>query len=199
MRPKSVSQRTRLAAALLSIVALYVLFAPDRSRPDYPLHAEASPAQLTAVEVFFDPFYPIPKLVYLKDDAATALLAMKEEAKRAGIDLVPLSGFRTLAYQQALYLKKAARLGTTQTLRAIAPAGHSEHHTGYAVDFAVLSDGQYQINSSFAESSQYRWLTTHAGRFGFELSYPGDRSGTNFEPWHWRFVGTASARLEFSR
>ena len=43
-----------------------------------------------------------------------------------------------------------------------------------------------------AASAPYRWLAANAARFGFEQSFPaGNAQGVKWEPWHWRWVGTA--------
>lgn len=78
---------------------------------------------------------------------------------------------------------------------SVAPAGHSEHTTGYAIDFAVRpSPNCPDIEACMAVTPQARWLTANATRFGFELSFPpGNGQGVKWEPWHWRWVGTTAA------
>lgn len=78
---------------------------------------------------------------------------------------------------------------------SVAPAGHSEHTTGYAIDFAVRpSPNCPDIEACMAVTPQARWLTANATRFGFELSFPpGNRQGVKWEPWHWRWVGVTAA------
>mgnify|MGYP003353772201 CR=1 FL=1 len=45
-----------------------------------------------------------------------------------------------------------------------------------------------------AEAVLHDWLKAHANRFHFELSFPqGNRQGVSYEPWHWRFEGSAEA------
>lgn len=91
---------------------------------------------------------------------------------------------------------------------SVAPAGHSEHTTGYAIDFAVRpSPNCPDIEACMAVTPQARWLNANAPRFGFELSFPpGNRQGVKWEPWHWRWVGTsatapgaAKARFTFAK
>jgi protein involved in polysaccharide export with SLBB domain len=52
------------------------------------------------------------------------------------------------------------------------------------------------IRAEGENSAVFKWLNTHAARFGFELSHKGDKE-VCFEPWHWRFVGDAKARNVF--
>lgn len=91
---------------------------------------------------------------------------------------------------------------------SVAPPGHSEHTTGYAIDFAVRpSPNCPDIEACMAATPPARWLLANAPRFGFELSFPpGNRQQVKWEPWHWRWVGAtadtpgaAKARLIFVR
>ena len=96
------------------------------------------------------------------------------------------------------------------SLRAIsvAPPGHSEHATGYALDVAIRpANGCGDTEGCMAAKPLYRWLVANAPRFGFEQSFPaGNKQGVKWEPWHWRWVGTtahapgaAKARFFFAR
>ncbi len=91
---------------------------------------------------------------------------------------------------------------------SVAPPGHSEHTTGYALDFAVRpSPGCPDAEACMAALPAARWLVANAPRFGFELSFPpGNRQQVKWEPWHWRWVGTradapgaAKARFIFAK
>ena len=38
----------------------------------------------------------------------------------------------------------------------------------------------------FENTNAYKWLTSHAQDFGFELSFPPNNlQGVSYEPWHW--------------
>lgn len=78
---------------------------------------------------------------------------------------------------------------------SVAPPGHSEHTTGYAIDFAVRpSPNCPDAEACMAATPAARWLLANGPRFGFELSFPpGNRQQVKWEPWHWRWVGTAAA------
>jgi zinc D-Ala-D-Ala carboxypeptidase len=78
--------------------------------------------------------------------------------------------------------------------KSVAPPGYSEHHTGYAVDLADAN----QDFLDFGNSPAFRWMRLHAHEFGFELSFPhNNRQGVDYEPWHWRFVGSPQAAKTF--
>ncbi|MEL6556038.1 MAG: M15 family metallopeptidase [Cyanobacteria bacterium J06621_11] len=136
----------------------------------------------------------------LHADAAQALLEMVAAARVEGIWLVPASGYRTIAQQRTLFSAQIAKKGSPEEAATVsAPPGYSEHHTGYAID---LTDGTLpqtqDISDAFAETAAYQWLVANASTYGFELSFPEDNEqGIAFEPWHWRYVGTAEAQALF--
>ncbi|MBI3182107.1 MAG: D-alanyl-D-alanine carboxypeptidase family protein [Myxococcales bacterium] len=105
---------------------------------------------------------------YMRTDAAKAFLAMQQAARRAGISLPALSGFRTMAEQQTLYQKY---LNGTGNLAA--RPGYSNHQNGISMDIGNV--GGYG-------TATYRWLQQNASRFGFANDVRG-------EYWHWTFRG----------
>lgn len=74
---------------------------------------------------------------------------------------------------------------------ASAPPGHSEHATGYAIDFGTRDRrGCPDADACFAATAMGKWLLANASRYGFELSFPaGNQQRVKWEPWHWRWVG----------
>lgn len=117
--------------------------------------------------------------------AATAWLSMREAAAAAGIDLLLISGFRSVDFQAALIRAKLQRgLSLDEVLRVNAPPGYSEHHTGRAVDIGAT--GCAALDEEFERTPAYGWLLGQAAQFGFALSYPrGNGEGFLYEPWHW--------------
>jgi D-alanyl-D-alanine carboxypeptidase len=54
------------------------------------------------------------------------------------------------------------------------------------------------LSSSFESTPAFNWLKANANRFHFRLSFPqGNSQGVNYEPWHWRFEGSAEALRTF--
>jgi zinc D-Ala-D-Ala carboxypeptidase len=137
---------------------------------------------------------------YLQSEAAVAFMQMVQAASQAGIQLVPISGFRDTALQSQLFEAQVARRGSeVEAARISAPPGHSEHHTGYAID---IGDGAYpetDTEVSFEQTPAYAWLRQNASQFGFELSFPaGNAQGVSYEPWHWRFVASPQSNQTFA-
>jgi zinc D-Ala-D-Ala carboxypeptidase len=136
----------------------------------------------------------------LHRDAAEALLAMQDAARVDGIDVVLLSGFRSLALQQQLFfeVKSERNQSALERARVSAPPGYSEHSTGYAVDLGDGAAPQTNLSQAFDQTAAFLWLKANAARFHYVLSFPpGNAQGVNYEPWHWRFEGSAQALRVF--
>ena len=131
----------------------------------------------------------VGRMQRLTPAAARQWQAMVEAAAVEGVTLLIVSGFRSYEYQAALIRKKInAGQAITDILEVNAAPGHSEHHTGLAVDIAT--PGSRPLTEEFDESAAFRWLEEHAGRFGFSMSYPRDNPwGIIYEPWHWAMNG----------
>jgi D-alanyl-D-alanine carboxypeptidase len=122
---------------------------------------------------------------WLQPRAARALAALRASATRDRVDLQIVSAFRSIEYQLGILERKlAAGQDIDQILRVSAAPGYSEHHSGRCVD--LTTPGYAVLEQEFERSPAFGWLTTHAGRHGFTLSYPhGNHHGIAFEPWHW--------------
>lgn len=155
-------------------------------------HAYAEAATNTLV--------PLPSApnVKLQPAAVAAAEAMVLAAQADGINLLPLSGFRSHADQQFLFFQIKANLGESAVARAevSAPPGYSEHHTGYAIDFGDGSVPHSHVQASFERTPAFRWLQENAPQYNFELSFP-KAGAVSYEPWHWRFVGDSNSLETF--
>ncbi|MEH2251220.1 M15 family metallopeptidase [Nostoc sp.] len=132
------------------------------------------------------------KGIRMRKAAARKFEEMVTAARSAGVILVPISGFRSVKDQEQLFFGLGAQRNQTPAERAAlsAPPGHSEHHTGYAVDIGDGAIPATNLQTNFDNTKAYRWLQANAARFSFEMSFPKDNlQGVSYEPWHWRFVG----------
>jgi D-alanyl-D-alanine carboxypeptidase len=140
--------------------------------------------------------------IQLRTAAAEQFRAMVIAAQADGVNLVPVSGFRSVAEQKRLFFDVKAQRGQVATERAevSAPPGYSEHHTGYAVDIGDGSRPEANLSTRFEATAAFQWLQSNAARFSFELSFPqGNPQGVKYEPWHWRFVGDQQSLETFYR
>jgi LAS superfamily LD-carboxypeptidase LdcB len=165
--------------------------------PSHPLYKEPAETELVVV----GKYRQTDREVKLRADAAGALLGLMTQAQAAGVTIIPISGFRTIAYQESLFQRAVVKYGSEDAaVRWVGRAGHSEHHTGLVVDLGEEESPACDVEPSFEKTRAFRWLQTNAAHFGFELSYPRDNPrGVHYEPWHWRFIGTPEAKQIFQR
>ncbi|MGI9290360.1 MAG: M15 family metallopeptidase [Gammaproteobacteria bacterium] len=116
---------------------------------------------------------------------AAAWQAMQNVAAEDGVELVLVSGFRSIEYQAGL-IRNKLEVGQEidSILKVNVAPGYSQHHTGNAVDIAT--PGFKPLQEDFEASPAFVWLRDNAIQFGFTLSYPRDNpEGIIYEPWHW--------------
>ena len=165
--------------------------------PSHPLYKEPAETELVVV----GKYRQTDREVKLRAEAAEALLGLMTQARAAGVAIIPISGFRTIAYQESLFQRAVVKYGSEDAaVRWVGRAGHSEHHTGLVVDLGDEDDPTCDVEPPFEETPAFHWLQENAARFGFELSFPRNNPrGVNYEPWHWRFVGTPKAKQIFQK
>ena len=104
-----------------------------------------------------------------------------------GDRVIIVSGHRTTDYQQNLYDNQV-------TENYVAIPGHSEHHTGLAVDLKVYTSKQKTVE--FREDEQ-AWMEANCANYGFVVRYDGAKfelTGILDETWHFRYVGKPHAQ-----
>lgn len=130
----------------------------------------------------------------LRAEAARAIgeLAAAAEAEGAGW-LGNASSFRSVSSQADIFQWHIDEYGLDAAEAQSARPGHSEHHTGWAIDLVACdTDGSCGSMEEFGQTPQGQWVAQNAHRFGFVVRYEADRSdvsGYMHEPWHLRYVG----------
>lgn len=109
-----------------------------------------------------------------------------------------VSCHRGVAFQAQTFcagILSGRTMGFQDRAWASAPPGHSEHATGYVIDFGTRDRrGCPDADACFAATAMGKWLIANASKYGFEMSFPaGNRQQVKWEPWHWRWVGTTPA------
>jgi len=157
-----------------------------------PQFAEATEGELTGV----GNYRQTGRMVKMRADAAAAFLNLTGQARSDGVEIIPISGFRSREYQETLFRKAVVKYGSEEAAaRWVARPGRSEHQTGLAVDLGDGGNPACDVEPPFEETPAFHWLEQNATRFGFELSYPRNNpQGVHYEPWHWRFVGAPEAK-----
>lgn len=117
------------------------------------------------------------------------------ETGRADVNVV--AGWRSFDDQAALYRNAVDSKGQGYADAYLALPGHSEHHTGLAVDLDTY-DLESGTSGDFDGRGVYAWAAEHAWEYGFVQRYPPEKSehtGISYEPWHFRYVGLPHAYL----
>ena len=132
-------------------------------------------------------------------DMRDSLLKMREEAKKDGIYLVFLSGYRSINLQKDIFysLKSIRNQDAAERARVSAPPGYSEHSTGFAIDIGDATQRQTDFETEFENTDAFRWLIKNAAKFHFKLSFNKDNKYIDYEPWHWRYEGSIEALKVF--
>lgn len=181
------------------LVTPLIVDQPVTHRYGHVSHIEANRTQLMVISSYTKNLEQ--RFERLRSDAALSLMQLLDAARANGVWIVPVSGFRDRDRQEMLFEAQVQELGSEElAARSVAPPGYSEHHTGYAIDLADGIARARDVSISFVQTEAYTWLTEHAQEYGFELSFPKDNSqGVNFEPWHWRYIGSAQAAGTFGK
>lgn len=126
------------------------------------------------------------------------LQEMFDDMRSEGVYPFVREGFRTADEQKAIikefigdHISEGCNIFEAYDLtrKAAAAVGNSEHQLGIAVD----------INADLDKCEAwdvYNWLDANAYKYGFILRYPPDKTDiteTNYEPWHYRYVGKEAA------
>ena len=142
----------------------------------------------------------------LKSNAKVAFNKMAAAMKKdLGYTLSYTTAYRSRAQQlQSLKQNKSDPYTISNLphrIKAVAPMGYTEHHTGYACDITI--DGNRSRNNKDWLSDKklkraYEWLKVHAKEYGFEQSFgKNNAQGVMEEAWHWRYVGDADSKRTF--
>lgn len=121
----------------------------------------------------------------LRQEASQWFKKMQAAAKKDGINLFSVSGYRSYNYQVGLKRR-------TANPDYVASPGHSQHQLGTAIDFNTVNPKDENIPA-------LRWLRKHAGEYGFSLSFPKgeeEETGYPYEAWHYRYISKEGVELQ---
>lgn len=199
-----------LVAVVLGLAALALIFPQPLRRLMGPPPVQGLDVRLGLdgrllghfpyAEVAADQLASISPGIELQRDAAASFAAMAAAAAADGVDLVALSGYRSVALQKHLFFDVKAERNQTARERAqvSAPPGYSEHATGFALDLGDATSPGSNLSQSFDQTAAFAWLQANAARYQFTLSFPqANAQGVNYEPWHWRYEGSTEALRVF--
>nr|WP_209510524.1 M15 family metallopeptidase [Sedimentibacter acidaminivorans] len=126
-------------------------------------------------------------------DALKELFAAAKEEQ--SFDLYARSGYRSYNTQVSLYSSYVSNHGQEAADKFSARPGQSEHQTGLAMDITCPTMN-YQLDTTFGDKEEGKWIAENAHKFGFIVRYPKGKeeiTGYQYEPWHLRYVGPSLA------
>ena len=124
-----------------------------------------------------------------------SLIKMREDARKDGVYLVFLSGYRSIKLQRQIFysLKSIRNQIASERARVSAPPGYSEHSTGFAIDIGDAYKRETDFEESFENTDAFQWLRKNAAKYHFKLSFDKNQTSVDYEPWHWRYEGSIEA------
>lgn len=125
------------------------------------------------------------------------LAALVAAARSAGHPLSVVSAYRSHATQVTTFQHWVNVAGYEGALRRSARPGHSEHQLGTTLDLTHAGGSAPWNYADWATHPTGAWMRDNAWRYGFVMSYPAgsfDATCYDCEPWHYRYVGRATAR-----
>ncbi|MCM5663682.1 M15 family metallopeptidase [Galbibacter mesophilus] len=150
----------------------------------------------------------------LQKEAYDAYLEMQKAAKKEGIDIKVVSGYRNFDRQKAIFERKYKAytkdgLSPTEAINKIIEystiPGTSRHHWGTDMD---IVDGSKNVSGSVLDPDKFHgngpycklkeWLDKHANDYGFYLVYTDNpkRKGFKYEPWHFSYLPISKPMLK---
>jgi len=148
----------------------------------------------------------------LENQTYIAYLKLKDAAKKDGIDLKIVSGYRSFQDQKRIFETKFKRnksngLSDAENIKNIINystiPGTSRHHWGTDFDIIdakvkqpkgdLLLEEHYHGNGIYCKL--FEWMQEHASSYGFKLVYTDNfyRKGFKYEPWHYSYQPVAKA------
>ncbi len=123
-----------------------------------------------------------------------AFLRLREDLlENDGIQTELISVYRTIEQQEETYSRYLKNFGPDYAKKYVAIPGHSEHHTGLAIDVGILSGEKLTRTVEELLQVDHIFLTVQEklSRYGFILRYPRGKeevTGIGYEPWHFRYI-----------
>lgn len=123
---------------------------------------------------------------YLRKEAKEAFERMHHDAKEQGLNITAYGTYRSIELQHSIWNSKVNSGRTIEDVdRLNSRGGHSEHHTGLAID--VIKNNYY-----VEDTLEFKWYKDNAHLYGFIIRYPEGKesiTGYSYEPWHLRYLG----------
>ena len=133
-----------------------------------------------------------------------AFLRMREDLlQNDGIQTELISVYRTIAQQEKTFSNYVNKFGMEYARKYAALPGHSEHHTGFAIDVGIVIDGVLTrtIEQMLPVDDLYKIIQAKLPAYGFILRYPAGKESITrigYEPWHFRYIDSPEIAKEIA-
>lgn len=164
---------------------------------DYAYDFEAAPAMATLFANKNGVFKVNNTTDSLEKTALAAFVEMMKafSMETGNSDIIVTSADRSVETQKSIWDSRVNTYGEEYARLYVAEPGHSEHHSGLALDLAIYTDDGKTYK--FDEKPEYsEWLTANSYRFGFVERYRADKTDITkiaYENWHYRYIGIPHA------
>ncbi|MBO5453365.1 MAG: M15 family metallopeptidase [Clostridia bacterium] len=128
----------------------------------------------------------------MRKEVAESFTLMRDEALKEGYCLEIVSAYRSIQEQKQIYEEKLLKDKAEFIDESCARPGHSEHHTGLAIDVVW----PVPENMELSQTPETAWVRENGPRFGFIVRYLPETveiTGYTSEPWHMRYIGKEKA------
>ena len=121
------------------------------------------------------------------------LKLQKDLLENDGLEAHLLNSYRSIETQVEVFGRYERQFGLEYASRYAAKPGHSEHHTGLAIDVSFLEDGKltHGVADLLKLEDKFRVVHGKLAKYGFLLRYPRGKeeiTGIGYEPWHFRYI-----------
>ena len=139
--------------------------------------------------------------VEVEKKAYDAYLELQEDLEKDGVKIDIDSALLSVADQQRIWDESIEQEGEDYTKTHVTEPGHSEYHTGLALDLYINVDGEDITDDEAMREHSEVWEKVQAklADYGFILRYPDGQeliTGYVYEPWHIRYINDKDAAKE---
>lgn len=140
--------------------------------------------------------------IQIEEKAYEAFLRLRQDIlDNDGLQIELLNSYRSVQQQEEAVERNLKKYGPEHTKKYVAIPGHSEHHTGLAMDVSIMRNGTLARARQDLLAMDMLYQTVHKKlpRYGFILRYPDGKTPITkigYEPWHFRYIDSPEIATE---
>ena len=179
----------------------------NRKKPDYLIlinEAHRLPDDFEGMIELVTGENAIGEQVELERKTYEAFLRLRDDVlKNDGIQIELISTYRTIKQQEETFERYLNKYGLEYANTYVAKPGHSEHHSGFALDAGILLDGKLYrtVAELLSVDHLFQAVQEKLPQYGFILRYPKGKekiTKIGYEPWHFRYVDSSEIAKEIT-